>query len=92
MLRRALAGRDAVADVRTIEPGDDQPVARDPELVILDEPLDGAHVGREALERAIARQVGPRGRAMLLLTQDEALAMRLCTKVLRLDRGRLAEG
>lgn len=63
--------------------------ARDPELVILDEPLDGAHAGREALERAILRQIAPRGRALLLLTQDEAFAVRACERVLRLERGRL---
>lgn len=63
--------------------------ARDPEFVILDEPLDGAHAGREALERAILRQIAPRGRALLLLTQDEAFAARACERVLRLDRGRL---
>lgn len=63
--------------------------ARDPELVILDEPLDGAHAGAEALERAILRQIAPRGRALLLLTQDEAFAGRACSRVLRLQRGRL---
>lgn len=63
--------------------------ARDPELVILDEPLDGAHAGADALERAILRQIAPRGRALLLLTQDEAFAKRACSRVLRLERGRL---
>ena len=63
--------------------------ARDPELVILDEPLDGAHAGADALERAILRQIAPRGRALLLLTQDEAFAGRACSRVLRLERGRL---
>jgi ABC-type multidrug transport system ATPase subunit len=63
--------------------------ARDPELVILDEPLDGALAGTAALERAILRQIAPRGRALLLLTQDEAFARRACSRVLRLERGRL---
>lgn len=63
--------------------------ARDPDLVILDEPLDGAHAAREALERAIMRQIAPRGRALLLLTQDEGFARRACDRVLRLERGRL---
>ncbi|MGJ3627521.1 ATP-binding cassette domain-containing protein [Sphingomonas sp. MMS24-JH45] len=66
--------------------------ARDPELVILDKPLDGARAGAEALERAILRQIGPRGRALLLLTQDEAFANRACERVLRAGAGTAGAG
>lgn len=62
---------------------------RDPEFVILDEPLDGAAAHADEIERAIVRQTRARGRTMLLLTQDAALASRLAERVLRLDRGRL---
>lgn len=62
---------------------------RDPALVILDEPLDGVRSGAAEIERVLMRQILPYERTLLLLTQDEAFARRTCTRVLRLDRGRL---
>jgi len=64
---------------------------RDPDLVILDEPLDGARAYADRLEAQIRRQTVSRGRALLLLTQDADLAGRLCDRVLRLDRNRLVQ-
>lgn len=62
---------------------------RDPAFVMLDEPLDGAQAGAQRIEHAMMRQILPYDRTLLLLTQDEALAQRTCTRVLRLTRGRL---
>lgn len=64
---------------------------RNPELMILDEPFEGASAAAAALERQLHRQIVSRGRALLLLTQDAALADRLCQRVYRLERGRLVE-
>lgn len=64
---------------------------RDPELVILDEPFGGHGVASSALEAQVTRQIGPRGRALLLLTQDVMLAKRQCDRILYLDRGRLVQ-
>ena len=62
---------------------------RDPDLVILDEPFEGAYARGAALEEQVRRRTVPRGRALLLLTQDAALAERLCERVYRLEAGRL---
>lgn len=64
---------------------------RDPELLILDEPFEGAFARGDALEAQVRRRIVPQGRALLLLTQDEALAGRLCERVCRLSRGRLSQ-
>lgn len=64
---------------------------RDPELVILDEPLEGAQSRAGALERLIYRQTATRGRALLLLTQDVRLAQALCERVYVITRGRLVQ-
>lgn len=64
---------------------------RDPDLVILDEPFEGAFARANALEEQVRRRIVPHGRALLYLTQDAALAHRLCDRVLRLDRGRLVQ-
>ena len=62
---------------------------REPELLVLDEPLAGLSASAATIEAQLARQIVPRGRALLLFTQDAALAGRLCERVLRLERGRL---
>ncbi|GBH31867.1 MULTISPECIES: ATP-binding cassette domain-containing protein [Sphingobium] len=62
---------------------------RDPDLVILDEPFEGAYARGAALEEQVRRRTVPHGRALLLLTQDAALAERLCERVYRLEAGRL---
>ncbi|MFB0873987.1 MULTISPECIES: ATP-binding cassette domain-containing protein [unclassified Sphingobium] len=64
---------------------------RDPELLILDEPFEGAFARGDALEAQVRRRIVPQKRALLLLTQDDALAARLCTRVYRLERGRLLQ-
>lgn len=64
---------------------------REPDLLILDEPFEGAFTRAAALEAQVMRQIGPRGRALLLLTQDAALAHRSCDRVYRLVRGRLVQ-
>ncbi|RJG54432.1 ATP-binding cassette domain-containing protein [Sphingobium terrigena] len=62
---------------------------RDPDLLILDEPFEGAYARSAALEEQVRRRIVPHGRALLLLTQDAALAGRLCERVYRLEAGRL---
>ncbi|WP_374411280.1 ATP-binding cassette domain-containing protein [Novosphingobium colocasiae] len=64
---------------------------RDPELLILDEPLVGLHADADAIEAVLARQIIARGRALLLLTQDRGLAHRLCERVLLLENGVLVQ-
>lgn len=64
---------------------------RDPELLLLDEPMESARAGAEELEAALHRHVILRNRSLLLVTQDEALASRLCQRVLRLEAGRLVQ-
>jgi len=64
---------------------------RDPELLLLDEPLEGARAGAEQLEEALHRHIVLRGRALLLVTQNVALAARLCERVLMLEEGRLVQ-
>ncbi|MEK7342964.1 MAG: ATP-binding cassette domain-containing protein [Pseudomonadota bacterium] len=64
---------------------------RDPELLILDEPFEGAFARGDALEAQVRRRIVPQKRALLLLTQDEALAARLCNRLYRLERGRLLQ-
>ena len=64
---------------------------RDPELLVLDEPFEGAFARSDMLEAQVRRRIVPQGRALLLLTQDRALAGRLCERVYRLDRGRLIQ-
>lgn len=62
---------------------------RDPDLLILDEPFEGAAGIAPRLEREIARRTAGRGCALLLLTQDMELAARLASRVLVLEAGRL---
>jgi ABC-type lipoprotein export system ATPase subunit len=66
-------------------------ILRDPELVLLDEPLEGTRAGAEQVEEALKHHIVLRSRALLLVTQDEALAARLCERVLRLEGGRLVQ-
>ncbi|WP_353230181.1 ABC transporter ATP-binding protein [Novosphingobium sp.] len=62
---------------------------RNPELLVLDEPLEALRACGPDMETRLLRQITPRGRSLLLLTQDVALAERLCDRVLHLVRGRL---
>ncbi|MBA4090450.1 MAG: ABC transporter ATP-binding protein [Sphingobium sp.] len=64
---------------------------RDPELLVLDEPFEGAFARGDMLEAQVRRRIVLQGRALLLLTQDRALAGRLCERVYRLERGRLIQ-
>lgn len=63
--------------------------ARDPDLLILDEPFEGAYARAEGLERQVTRRIVPHDRGLLLLTQDAALAARMGERVFRLEQGRL---
>lgn len=62
---------------------------RDPALLVLDEPFEGALGTASRLEARLGTQLAGRKRALLLLTQDIGLAQRLATRVLTLRRGRL---
>ncbi|MEJ7927062.1 ABC transporter ATP-binding protein [Sphingobium sp. AN641] len=64
---------------------------RDPDLLILDEPFEGAFARADGLEEQIRRRILPHDRALLLLTQDAAAAKRFCTRIYRLERGRLIQ-
>ena len=64
---------------------------RDPDLVILDEPFEGAAGQAVALEAQVRRHVVGRQRALLLLTQDAALARRLADRCYRLHQGALQQ-
>lgn len=65
--------------------------SRDPDLLILDEPFEGAFARAGALETQVSRRIVPHGRALLLLTQDAALARRMGEHVYRLEQGRLVQ-
>lgn len=65
--------------------------SRDPDLLILDEPFEGAFARSQGLETQVMRRIVPHNRALLLLTQDAALAGRLCERICRLERGRLVQ-
>lgn len=65
--------------------------ARDPDLLILDEPFEGAFARAHGLETQVWRRIVPHGRALLLLTQDELLARRMGERIYRLERGRLVQ-
>lgn len=64
---------------------------RDPELLLLDEPLAGCVDGAAELEAALHRHIVLRRRALLLLTQDHGLASRLGQTVHQLAGGRLVQ-
>lgn len=64
---------------------------RDPDLLVLDEPFEGAFARSDGLEAQVRRRIVPHGRALLLLTQDAALAARLCDRLYRLEQGRLVQ-
>ena len=65
---------------------------RDPDLVILDEPFEGASAQTDKLEDQVRRHVVGRARALLLLTQNAELAARLAQRVYRLtDDGGLQQ-
>ncbi len=64
---------------------------RDPDLLILDEPFEGAFARSDGLEAQIRRRIIPHDRALLLLTQDEGAAARLATRIYRLEGRRLVQ-
>lgn len=64
---------------------------RDPPLLLMDEPLDGSHHGAAELEAMLVRHIVIRRRALLLITQDRALAGRLCERIYGIESGRLVQ-
>lgn len=85
----ATVGSLAVGERRRAELA--RAFSRDPDLLILDEPFEGAFARSAALEEQVRRRIVPHGRALLLLTQDADLAGRLCERIYRLERGRLLQ-
>ncbi|MDT0506967.1 ATP-binding cassette domain-containing protein [Novosphingobium sp. MMS21-SN21R] len=61
----------------------------DPEFVMLDGPLEEMPSRSEFLEKQLQRHTVIRPRAMLLITQNEDVAFRVCERVYRLEEGRL---
>lgn len=64
---------------------------RDPALLILDEPFEGAAADAEAMALAIRRAMRRHQGATLVLTQDPRLAERLADRQLVLRHGRLLQ-
>jgi ABC-type multidrug transport system ATPase subunit len=63
---------------------------REPDLLILDDPFEGADAAAAAdMETRLVKALRRRPVALLLLTYDERLAQRLEATIGRLDRGRL---
>lgn len=64
---------------------------RDPDLLILDDPFDGADAPTAADLRArVRRLLSRRPRALLLATHDEGLAAELCGSAVKLENGVLS--
>lgn len=61
----------------------------DPEFVLLDGPLEEMPARSAFLEKQLQRHTVIRPRAMLLITQNEDVAFRVCERVYRLEEGRL---
>ncbi len=61
----------------------------DPEFVLLDGPLEEMPSRSELLEKLLQRHTVIRPRAVLLVTQNEDVAFRVCERVYRLEEGRL---
>ncbi len=64
---------------------------RDPALLILDEPFEGATAGLADLAGTIRRSMRRRGGAILLVTEDAELATTLTERQVTLDHGRLQQ-
>jgi len=62
----------------------------EPDLLILDEPFEGAAADAGSLSEALHRAARRRGMALLLFTQDAELAHRLDADLRNLSGGRLA--
>lgn len=74
-------------EARTVELA--RAFVHDPEIVLLDSPLDAISAKGAFLERQLIRHAVLMPRAMLLLTQDALLAARVCERIYRLEEGRL---
>ena len=61
----------------------------DPEVLVLDEPLSGLDVASVLVMKALLRELGARGRAILYSTHHLEVAERLCERVLILHEGRV---
>lgn len=66
-------------------------LARDPALLLLDEPCASLDPASTARLEVIVREIGDRGTRVLLVTHDLAQARRLAEHVVVLSQGRVAE-
>lgn len=64
-----------------------------PEILFLDEPLDGLDANAALLVKQLLRQLAAQGRTMLFCSHILDVVERVCTRLLIIDRGRkIAEG
>jgi ATP-binding cassette subfamily F protein uup len=67
-------------------------LVRDPDVLLLDEPTNHLDVDAiEWMERFVVERSAERGLALVFVTHDRAFLRRVATRILELDRGRLAD-
>ena len=67
-------------------------LVRDPDVLLLDEPTNHLDVDAiEWMERFLVERSAERGPALVFVTHDRAFLRRVATRILELDRGRLAD-
>ncbi|MEV5082223.1 anchored repeat-type ABC transporter ATP-binding subunit [Streptomyces sp. NPDC056159] len=67
-------------------------LAREPQLLLLDEPFTGVDVPTQELLNDLFGRLAADGKALLMTTHDLAAAARTCTRVVLLNRTVVAEG
>ncbi len=65
-------------------------LVHDPSVLLLDEPTSGLDADGVGQLGSVVREEVAKGHLVLMVTHDRALASDLCTRRLRMDRGRLA--
>ncbi|MEM9290166.1 MAG: ATP-binding cassette domain-containing protein [Acidobacteriota bacterium] len=66
-------------------------LAQEPSILILDEPTNHLDIETVAwLESALGRDLLPEGSALIFVSHDRAFVSKLATRIIELDRGRLA--